>query len=269
MFGIGEVQGRRAMFLPPEEVTGLALTPGSVMHRLVTDPVSGRCLERSTKAYPFTPAMKTQIAFADGSCRAPGCVIPGVQCQFDHVTEFGTPGGETCEGNGALAHPAHHDKKTKKYLDVVINERRDMTWETLLGKIYQTKAHDYTQYSTWLREATDQVLAAAEEDRGEAVDLAIYQALSYRTGGGWLVAEDDEEFDDHRFQAWDRISLTRRDPQTGRLANGPSADVVQAERDRLRGTGTAPDTDGESSADDPETPGDDQVSDPGDVPPPF
>ncbi|MCK0114352.1 hypothetical protein MWU75_19625, partial [Ornithinimicrobium sp. F0845] len=229
---VGEVQGRRSFFLSPQEVTRLALTPGSVMHRLLTDPVTGRCLERSTKSYPFTPAMKTQIAFADGSCRAPGCVIPGVLCQFDHVTEHGTEGGDTREANGALNHPAHHDQKTKQYLDAVINHRRDMTWQTLLGKIYRTKAHDYTQYSTLLAEAVDQVNAAPEEDRGEALDLAIYQALSYRPGAGRLVAEDDEEFNDHRFQCWDLIRLTRRNLKTGRLVNGPNPDTAAAERAR-------------------------------------
>lgn len=222
------------MFLPPEDVSVLALTPGSTMRRLVTDPVSGRCLERSTKAYPFTAAMKAQIRFADGSCRAPGCVIPGDACQFDHVTEWGTEGGETCEANGLLAHSGHHDQKTKKYLDAVINERRDVTWTTLLGKIYRTKAHDYTQYSTLLREAVDEVQAAAEDEHSEAVDRAIYQALSHRPGGARLVAEDDEESDDHRFLAWGLIHLTRRDSRTGETLNGPAADAVTAERERHR-----------------------------------
>ncbi|MCK0114354.1 hypothetical protein MWU75_19635, partial [Ornithinimicrobium sp. F0845] len=98
VFGIGEVLGRRSTFLSPQEVARLALTPGSVMHRLVTDPLTGRCLERSTKSYPFTPVMKAQIAFADGMCRAPGCTQPAAACQFDHVTAHAT-GGHTCEAN--------------------------------------------------------------------------------------------------------------------------------------------------------------------------
>jgi len=194
--------------------------------------VTGRCLERSTKAYPFTPAMKTQIAFADGMCRAPYCTKPAAASQFDHVTEFGTPGGHTCEANGALAHQPHHDQKTKEYLDVVINHRREMTWETLLGKIYRTKAHDYTQYSTMLTEATEQVLAAAEQDRGEAIDLAIYQALSYRPGRPRLTAGEDEPYGDETFPAWDTIRLTRRNPTTGRKINGPNPDIVKAEQAR-------------------------------------
>ena len=277
VFGIGEVQGRRSFFLSPQEVSRLALTPGSVMHRLLTDPVTGRCLERSTTAYQFTPAMKTQIAYADGTCRAPGCVIPGVLCQFDHVTEHGTEGGDTREANGALGHAAHHDQKTKKYLDVVINDRRDMTWETLLGKIYKTKAHDYTQYSTLLAEAVAGVNEAAEEDRGEALDLAIYQAMSYRPGASKLVAEDDEEHDDHRFQAWDQIRLTRRNPKTGRLVNGPNPEVVKAER--ARHTRAAGDPDGgspgqtteETTTTDPEpgTPEHGPWGTTDDTPPPF
>ncbi|USQ77311.1 HNH endonuclease signature motif containing protein [Ornithinimicrobium cryptoxanthini] len=244
VFGIGEVAGRQSVFLSPQEVARLALTPGSVMHRLVTDPLSGRCLERSTKSYPFTAAMKAQIAFADRMCRAPGCTVPAAASQFDHVTEHGTAGGHTCEANGALAHPSHHDQKTKKYLDVVINHRREMTWETLLGKIYRTKAHDYTQYSTMLSEAVDQVNNAAEDDRGEAIDLAIYQALSYRPGRTRLTAGEDEPFGEDQFLAWDQIRLTRRDARTGRILNGPTPDTVTAERDRhTRATPRAEDED--------------------------
>lgn len=222
------------MFLPPDEVSSLALTPGSTMHRLVTDPLSGRCLERSTQAYPFTAAMKAQIRFADGSCRAPGCVIAGDSCQFDHVTEWGTDGGDTCEANGALAHSGHHDLKTKKYLDAVINDRRDMTWTTLLGKIYRTKAHDYTQYSTLLREAIEEVQAADDDEHAEAVDRAIYQALSHRPGGARLLAEDDQDCDDHQFLSWSLIRLTHQDSRTGRTVNGAAPDALTAERERHR-----------------------------------
>ncbi|NLG21768.1 MAG: HNH endonuclease [Actinomycetales bacterium] len=293
MFGVGEALGRRPTFLPPQEVARLALTPGSVMHRLVTDPVTGRCLERSTQAYPFTAAMKTQIAFADGMCRAPGCTKPAAASQFDHVTAHAA-GGHTCEANGALAHPPHHDQKTKEYLDVVINDRRDMTWETLLGKIYKTKAHDYTQYSTMLTEATGQVLAAEEEDRAEALDRAIYQALSYKPGGTTrLISGEDEPYGEDQFLSWDSIRLTRRNPKTGRKINGPNPDIVTAERarhtratdpedtndqagseadggaDRADGTDRTDGTDGAAAQPGADTPEHGPWATPDDNPPPF
>src|SRR5699024_5558295 len=104
--GIAEVVGRHSAFLAARDVRELLLTPGSMLHRLVTDPTTGRCLERSTTAYRFTTAQRAQIIAADRFCRAPGCLHPGALAQIDHVREHGTPGGDTCEANGQLVHEA-------------------------------------------------------------------------------------------------------------------------------------------------------------------
>ncbi|MCK0114362.1 hypothetical protein MWU75_19705, partial [Ornithinimicrobium sp. F0845] len=73
------------------------------------------------------------------------------------VQEHGTPGGHTCEANGQPACDPHHDQKTKKAWDAVIDTNRDVTWTTLLGRIYRTKAHDYTQYTKLLTAATTHI----------------------------------------------------------------------------------------------------------------
>lgn len=194
----------------------------------------------------------------------------GAYCQFDHVQEWGTAEGDTREANGMLADAVHHDKKTKKFLDAVINERRDVTWETLLGLIYQSKAHDYSQYSTMLREAID-LVAAAEEDeaaRSSAIDRAIYQALSYRPPGSGIVADDDSEQGPGQFLAWDLIRTAHRDPRTGERINRPAPDIAEAERDRharaatQRRGGGSPDVSGDNPSRGP-------WSRPNDTPPPF
>lgn len=230
-FGVGRVKGRFATFLTPHEVAGLALTPGSTMFRLVTDPLSGRCLERSTTAYRFDAAMRAQIRAADVSCRAPGCLVPGRYSQIDHVQEFGTPGGETREANGALAHSGHHDQKTKRALEATINANRDITWRTLLGKIYRTKAHDYTQYSSLLGAAVDRVEGASNDaERSGLIDAAIYQALSYRPDGESVIAPDDEVgSDEDEFAGWDLVVLTHTDQVTGKRVYRPDPKMRDAE----------------------------------------
>ncbi|MCK0113406.1 hypothetical protein MWU75_14750, partial [Ornithinimicrobium sp. F0845] len=166
------------------------------------------------------------------------------------------------------------------------NHRREMTWQTLLGKIYKTKAHDYTQYSTMLTEATDQVLAADQEDRREAIDLAIYQALSYKPGGtARLITGEDEPYGETQFLSWNQIRLTRRNPKTGRKLNEPDPEAVKRERARHTRAAQDPDDDTGSSAADSsaagssaagsttptstDTPGHGPWATPDDTPPPF
>lgn len=201
------------------------------MHRLVTDPLSGRCLERSTTAYRFDAAMRAQILAADHSCRAPGCLVAGALAQIDHVQEFGTDGGATREANGALEHTGHHDQKTKKALEVTINASREMTWTTLLGKIYRTKAHDYNQYSALVTAATAPIQEAADAtERAGLIDAAIYQALSYRPSSGDTYAPDDLPDTDGEFEGWDLIVLTHTDPTTGRRRYRPAPQISDAEK---------------------------------------
>src|SRR5699024_1798393 len=59
--GIAEVVGRHSAFVSTRDVRELLFTPGSMLHRLVTDPTTGRCVERSTTAYRFTAAQRAQI----------------------------------------------------------------------------------------------------------------------------------------------------------------------------------------------------------------
>uniref|UniRef100_UPI002117C3B5 HNH endonuclease signature motif containing protein n=1 Tax=Ornithinimicrobium faecis TaxID=2934158 RepID=UPI002117C3B5 len=234
--GVGEVIGKHSVFLTPDEVRTLALTPGSTMHRLLTDPATGVLVERSIKAYPFDAGMRAHIIAADVFCRMPGCVKPASIAQIDHVQEHGTPGGHTCIANGQPLDTPDHDLKTKKLWDAVIHANRDVTWTTLLGRIYTTKAHDYRQYTKLLTAATQQVeeAIAAGTDPAAAVDAAVYQALSYRPAGAKLEAEDDDDFSE-LFTGWHSLTLTHT-PENGRRTYHPNPDTMRAEAQRHHDT---------------------------------
>jgi len=229
--GVGEVIGRHGMFLMPEEVQLLAVLPGSTLHRLLIDPATGRCTERTIPAYRFDKAMREQIIASDLFCRAPGCLRPARLSQLDHVQEHGTPGGHTCEANGQPACEPHHDQKTKKAWDAVLHANRDVTWTTLLGRIYRTKAHDYRQYTKLLTAATNDITDAITNgaDRARVIDDAIYQALSYRDPGSPLAVDDEEDL----FHGWDTITLTHR-TDTGRRTYAPDPETRQTEANRHR-----------------------------------
>ncbi|USQ75419.1 HNH endonuclease signature motif containing protein [Ornithinimicrobium cryptoxanthini] len=235
--GVGEIVGRDSLFLSPTQVRELALVPGSTLYRLLTDPATGRCVERSITAYRFDAAMRAQIIAADRFCRAPGCVKPAKTSQLDHVQEYGTTGGHTCEANAMALSTTHHDKKTKKDVDAIINADRDVTWTTLLGRIYTTKAFDYNQYTKLLTAAKTQIdqEIAAGATKAEAIDAAIYQALSYRPPGSPFEAREDSPGFEDDFTGWDQITLTHTSPD-GQRAYRPAPDTTRAEHERHRAT---------------------------------
>lgn len=248
----GEVIGKHSVFLGPDQLWELMLTPGSVLHRLLVDPVSGRCVERSSSGYRFTPAQRAQIHAADGFCRAPGCLRPARLCQIDHVQEFGTPGGDTSEANAQSASDPHHKLKTLKVWDATINARREVTWTTLLGRIYTTKPHDYTQYAQELRAATVRDgsslehsatdCAAADQDdqaRQQRIDAAIYDALCELDAGCSLTGPEDYE-DADAFCGWPLITLTHRDANGRRVYRPDPARQAAARRRHSSSSGTAP-----------------------------
>ncbi|USQ77190.1 hypothetical protein NF557_04550 [Ornithinimicrobium cryptoxanthini] len=270
--GVGEVVGRDSLFLSPTQVRDLALVPGSTLHRLLTDPATGRCLERSITAYRFDATMRAQIIAADRFCRAPGCVKPAKISQLDHVQEYGTTGGHTCEANAMALSTTHHDKKTKKDVDAIINADRDVTWTTLLGRIYTTKAHDYRQYTKLLTAAKTQIdqEIAAGATMGDAIDAAIYQALSYRPPGSPFEAREDNPGFEDDFTGWDQITLTHTGPD-GQRAYRPAPDTTRAEHERHQATRSDHDHDNDVSdgAGDPDDREHGPWTDPHDDPPPF
>ena len=219
------------------------MTPGSTLYRLLTDPATGSLIERSSRAYQFDGAMRAHIVAADMFCRAPGCLKPASMAQIDHAQEYGTPGGHTCVSNGHPLDAPHHDLKTKKFWDAVLHANRDVTWTTLLGRIYVTKTHDYRQYTRLLTTATDAVTdqIAGGMDPAEAVDRQIYQALTYRPAGSSLQAPDDDFHSDEQFTGWDQVTPTHSGP-SGRRSYHPEPDIARAEHDRMHGAPSTADS---------------------------
>lgn len=127
------------------EVRELICSPGTTIHRLVTDPVDGHALERSRAGYVPDRAMRDLIRDADMHCRGPGCVVPAAHCDLDHVTPY--PSGSTSPGNLASAHRAHHAVKTLGWWQATMDEHRTVTWRTLFGQVYRTHPFDHRQLS--------------------------------------------------------------------------------------------------------------------------
>src|SRR5699024_898072 len=132
-----------------------------------------------------------------------------------------------------------------------INEAREVTWTTLLGRIYRTKAHDYRQYTALLRSALNSVdehatgsgSSDAAAERVAAIDLAVHTALSYRPAGAGLLGDDDWDEAAHWFLGAGVVSLSYGTAQ-GRRRYGPHPDRVIVERRRHAATASPATSDG-------------------------
>ncbi|WP_299449728.1 HNH endonuclease signature motif containing protein [uncultured Serinicoccus sp.] len=229
---VGQVLGAHSAYISADQVHDLAVLPGTVLERLLVDPADGRCVERSLERYRPDAAMRAQILAADVTCRAPGCLVHAGACQLDHVIEHGAAGGVTAETNLVPLHVGHHHPKTLKAWDSSLAENRNMTWTSLLGRLYRTRSHDYRQYVHRVTDALDRVHAASTTDPADRlpqVDREILLTLAFRAAGEGLQAGDDTvEPDEGRFGGWGFVSLTHTDDR-GMRRSGPSGALL-AER---------------------------------------
>lgn len=180
-------------FISASHARDVVDAPGTVIHRLLTDPADGRLVERSTATYRPDRSMVEQVRAADLFCRAPGCFTPAKRCELDHETPYGAAGGITSETNLNLKHPRHHQFKTEKFWSTVMDATRNVTWTTLFEKVYRTRLHDYRQYDdapqTCSRESR---INANDVSDADLRDRLIYAALCGRSGrDNWLEAVDD------------------------------------------------------------------------------
>lgn len=80
-----------------------------------------------TRGYSFTPSMRAYIQARDGVCRFPGCSIRAVNCDIDHVEEYGL-GGKTTARNAQCLCRRHHNLKTSKAVDCEISGDASVSW---------------------------------------------------------------------------------------------------------------------------------------------
>lgn len=167
------VPGVAGVFITPGQARELLLEPGTILTRLLTDPADGRLIERRIKSYRPDPDMRRQVVAADVLARVAWSTHPASGCELDHVTPWSSDGtgGPTSELNLASLPKTPHELKTQKKHASVINDRRDLTWTTLLAWDSPTRVHDYRQYLAQARhlfEDTAAGQAEAEEDISRA-----------------------------------------------------------------------------------------------------
>ncbi|WP_143780820.1 HNH endonuclease signature motif containing protein [Ornithinimicrobium sp. CNJ-824] len=131
---VAELLGLHPAFLTPGQARDLALAPGTTMHRILVDPADGRCIERTIASYRPDADMRRQIVAADVYGRGPGERTPPPRWQIDHEHEY-QDGGPTAETNLNGKGVFFHAVKTARLWSSVMNQRRDLTWTTLLRQV--------------------------------------------------------------------------------------------------------------------------------------
>ncbi|MGO0575285.1 hypothetical protein [Ornithinimicrobium panacihumi] len=151
---VAEIIGSHPAFLTPGHVRELFYGPDTTMFRMLVNPPDGRIVERTIKAYRPDPDMRRQVRAADVYSRAPWSRLTGRSLEIDHVVPYlhadPAAGGPTGELHLASLDKRTHVTKTLGLLALSINERRDLTFTTLLGQIAGSRVHDYRQYTATL-----------------------------------------------------------------------------------------------------------------------
>ena len=124
-----------------EHARWLALQDDARWQRLVTEPLHGTVIDRSTKAYRIPDAMKEFVRARDRHCRFPGCATPARHTDTDHVIPH--PRGETTAANLAAASRGHHRVKTHSGWKVRSGPDGALIWTSPLGTEHTTWPYNY------------------------------------------------------------------------------------------------------------------------------
>ena len=88
------------------------------------------------RTYRPGKALAARVHARDGHCRFPGCSVPAVRCQLDHVVPH--PMGETTEDNLQSLCPAHHGFKHHAGWTVTMTTEGACHWTTPAGRTHTT-----------------------------------------------------------------------------------------------------------------------------------
>ncbi len=158
--------------LPAAIVRQVAMTEGTTISRLVTDPVNGSVFDATTDSYRPTARMRRFITARDRTCRAPGCSHAAERCDLDHGVNW--PEGPTSPTNLTAKHRPHHEFKTRRWWKAVQHPDDTVSWRTLCGEYTTYPA----RYDTDLIDEAHTIIARrmTEIEAAREARLATYRA---------------------------------------------------------------------------------------------
>ena len=147
LFGFTDTPGQladRSAPLPAGVIRELAEQPGTLFHRLLTDP-AGNLLDVTELGRFPSDRLAAAIRFRDGVCTNPGCHLSAQRCDLDHVVPW--PDGPTAGFNLDAKCRRDHRAKTHAGFTTTLTGGQT-TWTTPTGHRY-VKAPDPLPVEAW------------------------------------------------------------------------------------------------------------------------
>ncbi|WP_211767953.1 HNH endonuclease signature motif containing protein [Kutzneria sp. CA-103260] len=138
LLGVDDRPGQldTGQLLPADVVRDLMTHPGTLFHRLLTDP-AGQLLEYSPGIYRPKADVDRFIRTRHRTCVMPCCSHPSRSCDIDHAIAW--PEGTTTGTNLGPLDRRHHRYKHATNAKVVIADDGTTTIQTRWGQTYTTK----------------------------------------------------------------------------------------------------------------------------------
>jgi hypothetical protein len=127
------------------DVRAMLTEPGTVLRRLVTDPVTGVLVDYGTTRYRPDAHLSGLTKARDVTCRYPGCARNAIYCDDEHCQPY--PTGDTSAANICQLCRTHHRRKTAgrfTYTRPDPNTGKTV-WTTPLGFVYVQEPASYDE----------------------------------------------------------------------------------------------------------------------------
>lgn len=119
--------------IPASVVRAVAERPGTVFHRLLTDP-RGRILDLTQLGRFPDPPLRLATTIRDGTCMFPTCTATAERCDCDHTVP--SPDGPTCWCNLACLCRRHHRLKQQPGVALEQPSPGVLRWTLPSGRTY-------------------------------------------------------------------------------------------------------------------------------------
>ncbi|MFZ5852441.1 MAG: hypothetical protein ACOYY2_13755, partial [Actinomycetota bacterium] len=133
LLGLAEDPGHLVGYGPIPAALARELAADGAWRRFVTDPLTGRLLDRGWRVYRPPRALAEFIRARDRTCVFPHCNRAAAGCDLDHGVPW--PHGPTDRANLASLCRQHHRLKTHGGWRLRVDEQ-GYRWTSPLGRVY-------------------------------------------------------------------------------------------------------------------------------------
>jgi hypothetical protein len=145
LLGLTDTPGELAGYgpIPAADIRAMLTEPGTMLRRLVTDPITGVLVDYGRSRYRPDAHLTGLTKARDVTCRYPGCAANALYCDGEHCNPY--PTGATSAANLCQVCRRHHLRKTFDHFDYTRPDPAtgETIWTTPLGFTYRQAPAGY------------------------------------------------------------------------------------------------------------------------------